>query len=162
MGNWETWTYSVIVCVLSCGILTQIVSESKRKEIMRLICGILLSISLFRPLTRIDFREFLNLSGESWDGAESFVMEGERIAAQAQEDSIRAACETYILNKASALGADVKAYVSLTDAGIPGFVELSGQVEPRIQQQLQTVLTMELGIPKENQKWIWNQESNSS
>ncbi len=162
MARWSGWVYSTIVCAISCGIVSQMVSDSKGKDILRLLCGIILSISLFRPITTVNFREYLDAFRQNWYEADSYIADGQKIAAMEQADSIRAACETYIMNRAKALGTEIKAAVTLTNAGVPVFAEIYGKVEANIQKQLQTVLTTELGIPKENQKWIWNQESNSS
>jgi len=60
------------------------------------------------------------------------------------------------------LGAEITAKVSLDEALTPVFVEIGSENALTIQNELQTILTTDLGIPKENQKWIWNQENNSS
>jgi hypothetical protein len=50
--------------------------------------------------------------------------------------------------------------IFLNEDLLPEFAELTGDVAPQVQAQLQRILTTDLGIPKENQKWIRNQESN--
>ena len=84
------------------------------------------------------------------------------MAAQARMDSIKASCETYILDRAKDLEADIRVDISLDDAGIPVFAELHAEPDSDVQSRMQTIITAELGIPKENQKWIWKQENNSS
>lgn len=162
MVDWTAWSYSVIACALACSIVSQIDSSSKRKEILRLLCGIVLAISILHPFSKINPEDLLQFS--QWDsgGAEAYIAEGKKMAAQARMDSIKTSCETYILNRARDLEADIHAKISLDDAGIPFFAELHGELAPDVQNRLQAIITAELGIPKENQKWIWNQENNSS
>lgn len=160
--DWTAWAYSVIACALACSIVSQIGTSSKRKEILRLLCGIVLAISILYPFTRVNPEDLLQFS--QWDpaGAEAYIAEGEKIAAQARMDSIKASCETYILDRAKDLEADIRVDISLDDEGIPVFAELHGEPDADVQSRLQTIITAELGIPKENQKWIWKQENNSS
>lgn len=160
--DWTAWAYSVIACALACSIVSQIDSGSKRKEILRLLCGIVLGISILYPFTKVNPEDLLQFS--QWDpaGAEAYIAEGEKMAAQARMDSIKASCETYILNRARDLGADIQAEISLNDEGIPVFAELHGEPDSDTQCRMQAIITAELGIPKENQKWIWKQENNSS
>lgn len=160
--DWRVWAYSVITCALSCSIVSQLVSDGKEKDILRLLCGILLAISILCPFTRVNPEELLKLSKWDLTEGEAYIAEGEKMAAQEKMDSIKTACETYILNKARTLGAEIQADISLDEWGIPVFAELQGKADANVRLQLETVLTTDLGIPKESQKWIWNQENNSS
>jgi len=99
---------------------------------------------------------------QNWENADYYIAEGERTAAEAMERCIKDSTETYILNKAKAMGTEIRVQVSLDETGIPAFVEIRGKGEPQAEQELQKILMTDLAIPKENQKWTWNQENNSS
>lgn len=162
MDGWKQYVFSLIICSLSCGIILQIISDPKRKALMHLVCGTVLAVSILRPLSRIDLEDSLRIPVLDQFSADYFLAEGKKTALKAREQNIKGYCEAYILEKAKALDAEITAHVSLDEDLIPIFVEINGVVGPNIQMQLQNILTTDLGIPKENQKWIWNQESNSS
>lgn len=162
MNSWKQYILSIIVCLITCGIVSQIISDTKRKELVNLICGLILSISLLTPLTRLDLEDLWNIPAENWNGAEFYVSEGKKTASAEQAQYIKASCEAYILNKAKLLGADVTVQISLDEKLVPVFAEINGGADPGVQWELQNILMTDLGIPKENQKWIWNPENNSS
>lgn len=162
MGNWKTYLFSIIVCTLSCSILSQLVSNGKRKALMRLITGTAIAVSILYPLSGMSLKDLFTIPLPKKNAAEYYIAEGENTALEAQEKLIKDACETYILDKAKTLGSNIVVEVALNTELIPDFVELRGEVDTDLQLQLEKILTADLGIPKENQKWIWNQESNSS
>ena len=160
MGSWKQYIITLIHWAISCGILSQIVSEIKAKELIRLVCGIIMTILILRPLSRIDLESLLDISLADMTGAEAYVAEGEYAAFEHQERCISFACETYISDKARNLGAEICADISLNEDLLPVSAVIRGEIPQDIQTQLQEMLTMDLGIPKENQQWIWNPEKN--
>lgn len=160
MGSWKQYILTLIIWAFSCGIISQILSETKSKELIRLVCGIIMTILILRPLSGIDLESLLEIPFVDMTGAEAYVAEGEHAAFQQQERCISSACETYILDKARNLGAEICADVSLNEELLPVSAVIRGEVPQDIQTQLQEILTMDLGIPKENQQWIWNPEKN--
>ena len=162
MFSWKQYMLSIVVCSVSCGILSRIVSDTAMKKVMHLICGTILTVSLIAPLSEVDLAEFLQIPTESWNEAEFYISEGKKAGQEVQERCITEACEEYILNKAKVFGADMTVDIALDASMAPYFAEITGAGDAAVQMQLQSILTMDLGIPKENQKWIWNQESSSS
>lgn len=162
MGTWKQYVFSIVVCSLSCGILSQIISDTKRKALIHLISGAVLAISILRPLSRINPEDFRHVPDLDQFSADYYIAEGKQTSLEALERRIKDSCEAYILDKAKELGTEIIADISLNEDLIPVFVEISGEADPNVQTELQKILTTDLGIPKENQKWIWNQESNSS
>ena len=162
MESWKSYLFSLVVCAFICGILSQIISDGKRKELLRLISGTVLAIVLLQPLSGINLEQLLQVPFQNLNAADTYIAEGEQIASEAQERIIEDICEAYILDKAKALGANIMVEISLDHDRIPVFAEMYGAAEADVQLQLQEILTTDLGIPKENQKWIWNQESSSS
>ena len=162
MGSWREYFFSMIVCSLSCGIVSQIISDTKQKELIHLICGMVMTLVIVRPLTGLELESILQFPLQNLDSADWYIAEGEKTASETLERSIKEACETYILDKAKTLGAEIIMHVTLNKELVPVFAEISGDFDSATKVQLQQILTTDLGIPKENQKWIWNQESNSS
>lgn len=162
MDSWKQYVLSIITCAFICGILSQIISDTKRKALMRLVFGTVLAIFLLRPFSDINIENVLERSLLDQTAANLFIAEGEKTAAEAKTEYIKASCEAYILDKAAKLGTEVSAEIFLDHNLMPTFAEIEGALTPDLQMQLQTILTDDLGIPKENQSWIWNQEANSS
>lgn len=152
---------TIILCALSCGIISEITSEIKGKNIIRFVCGILFAMVLLRPLTQINLTEMIQIPEiEDYD-AECFIKEGKTMAAKTQQTYIKEACEAYILDKARILNGDIIAKIKLNEEMIPFSVEILEKGETSIQSQLETILANDLGIPKEHQTWIWNQADNN-
>ena len=162
MISWKQYIFSLIVCVLSCSVISQLISDGKRKRIFRLTCGITLAITLLHPISGITFDELLQFPEADWCDSDYYITAGKKAAFEAREERIKAYSESYILDKAKGLGTEIAAKVTLDENGIPDVAEIRGKGSEDVQIQMQTILTTDLGIPKENQIWIWNQENNSS
>jgi len=154
--------YNILVCILIISILAQIVTSTKQKQLMRLISGIFLAISIFTPLAQINWSSLLSVSSLPAFYAAPYIAEGKKTALETQKTVIKDTCESYILNKAKSLGADIIIELSLNEELLPVFAEIYSETDLSIQIQLQKILTEDLGIPKEHQIWISYQESNSS
>lgn len=162
MYGWKPYLFSVILWAFSTGVIQQILSDSRKKALIRYISGITLGIMLLHPLSRVTWEDFLPDAMPDPESAERYVREGEKTASEALKTVIEERCEAYILDKAKALGTDILARITLNEDCLPVFAEVEGNVPGDIQAQLQEILTRDLGIPKENQTWIWSQENSGS
>ena len=162
MEGWKQEIFSLIACALGCGIISQMIADTKRKALVRVLSGIVLAICILQPLSDINPEDVFTVPEWNPVSADRYILEGEKTASETQAGYIKASCEAYILDRAKTLGTEITAEVSLNQNLIPDFVEIRGESSPDAQMQLQDILTTDLGIPKENQKWIWNLESNSS
>lgn len=162
MGNWKQELYSLVVCAFVCGLICQVPGTGKRKELFRVICGTVLAIYCLQPLSDIRWEDFSRIPLEFRDQADVCIGEGQRLAAKEEKRIIAGACEAYILDKAKELGAEIQIEISLNPEGLPVCAVLGGEADPETQRTLQRILSEDLGIPKENQAWIGNQENSSS
>jgi hypothetical protein len=162
MSSWKQSILTFLVCSLTCGILSQIVSDTGKTKLIQFISGTFLAVTVLSGFARIDPADFHLISAGNRNPADAYIAMGKQAAAEEQKIRITADCEAYILDKAKELGAEVTAKVSLDELLVPVFVEITCESDRNLQPDLQKILTMDLGIPKENQQWIWNQENNSS
>ena len=162
MISWQPYILSILICSLSCGIVSAILSDTKRKNLMHLICGVVMTISVISPLTRVKPEYLLDMSAYNHNAGEFYITEGKNTAIAEQKSRIIACCESYILDKAKALSSEIEVTIHLDEMLVPAFAEIRCQKNEKLQHQLQEILEKDLGIPKENQTWIWNQENNSS
>ena len=161
IGNWEQYIFSLFICSLGCSIAAQMAEDSKKKALLRFVCGVVLVITLFRPLTDLELDDLPVLPSGNWEIADDYIAEGEKTARDEMEKHIKASCETYILDKAKKLGTEITVQVSLDENQVPAYILIQGEVEPEVQKKLQETLVTDLGIPKENQQWTQNQGNNS-
>ena len=163
MSHWDQCLYSILVCTVICGVVVQLVSDTRAKALVRMVCAVAVAISIGSPLSGIDLYKELQFFPQQWDEADAYVREGKRAWQEAGSACIEASCEAYILEKAKALGAEmIEVRITLDESQIPVFAEINGRMDREVQKNLQEILMTDLGIPKEQQTWIWNQESSSS
>lgn len=164
MIAWKGYTISIIVGALFCGIISDLVSDSRRKKLIHLISGTVLTVTVLGPVSRIEIQEFGfdDFMGGHKKIAQDYVAIGEGVAQMEKERYIKEAFAAYICNKASALGADVTAEIYLDEELRPIRAEIIGHSAPELETELAHMLELNLGITKENQVWIWSQEDKSS
>ena len=159
MTAWREYILSIVTVSLGCGIVLQIIPTSGKKELLRIICGVILTVSILRPLSRIRMDDFPEIPQLETKSAEQYLSIGENTAANLKKQYITQACETYILNKAKAFGEEISPVITLDGEYAPVFAEIQGTVDPQVRLDLENVLIFDMGITKENQRWIGNPES---
>lgn len=157
MAQFSRYVLSVISAGLVIGILRELAGKNGSiGGIIRVICGLFLTFTIIAPVSRLDFSSIdLFIREYSLEGAH-YSAQGEADADRTYQAIIKEQTEAYILDKAQSLQVKIQADVTLdeSDVPVPVFVCLSGDVSPYAKQQLEVMLEEELGIAKENQKWI--------
>lgn len=146
---------SVSVVAMLCGIVSGLLHAGGAKEVVRLLCGLVLAFAVVYPLAHADLENF------SWDTlpfaqeASSTASYGEDLARQALAEGIKAECEAYILDKAAAQNASVQVEITISEEEVPLPVAatIRGSVPPQTRDQLASIMETDLGIAKENQRW---------
>lgn len=155
MDSLRQFILSAAAGAFVCGIVTSFFQKSAYKNHVNLLCGLFVTFTLLRPLIGIQIPELPDIK-DFLRQADSAAEEGKRIAASAEKTIISQECETYILDKAEDLNANLTADVTVEERDgelVPVFIALNGDTLPEIQQQLSAVIEADLGIPKENQLW---------
>ena len=88
------------------------------------------------------------------DDAEDAAAMGENLARDSMADIIKEETEAYILDKAADLHAHLRVEVAVGEDNLPAAVTISGEAAPYARRQIQAMIANDLGISKENQKWI--------
>lgn len=154
-----TWLYSYVLRVISCAMIVAIVTglfakSSTAGTLVRIIGGLLLLVSILKPLARPlieNWEDWL----ETFDAEASAAAEqGESFAAETYGAYIKSETEAYILDKARNSGAELSVEVELDAQNVPWAVVLRGTVSPGAKVQLATMIEDTLGIAKERQEWI--------
>ena len=162
MDSWRQYAFSIITCALFFSILENLISGSKHKNAIHLLVGIALAIIVLRPISSVDLENILDIYYMEDLSADVYVDRGEGVARSAQIRYIKESCEAYINNKAEQLGMMVSAEIALDQKYIPSFAEIQVISGAENKSELESIIATDLGITKENQKWILNQEKSSS
>ena len=157
MAGIREYILSVSAAAIICGVVGAL-SQGKTTatQLIKLCSGIFLSLIVISPLADIDLTNFADLTFSHISAAEEAASMGKNLAVDAMTDIIKKRCEAYILDKAKALGAKitVEITVSQDEIPVPQAVVIEGNVSPFAKSQLVSLLCDQLGIPKEDQKWV--------
>ncbi len=153
MDNVKGYLLSIICAALICGILSGLVQSGFARDLLKMICGLCLTLCILRPLSRIRWEEWLDFTVPYEAEARQTAAMGEKMAAGAMSDIIKQRAEAYILDKAASLNAELEIEIILNVEQIPASATLSGKVSPYAKRKLEAFLETDLGITKENQRW---------
>lgn len=153
MESLRQYVISIICAALICSILIGIVPKGTSKELLRMLCGLFLTLTVIQPISRIELDTIFQFYTSFADEAKDAASAGEEMAADAIADSIKGQLETYILNKAEVMNTQISVNVTIGEDYLPISAKLSGKISPYTRRQLETILESDLGITKENQLW---------
>ena len=146
-------TISAIICAVARSLLSE---KTATGQFVRLLTGILMTITIIAPLTKISFNNVTDyLSGVSIE-ADYYVSDGKIIAQEAVCGIINEQTEAYILDKANSMGLDISVEVELDDSNysVPSKVKIIGNISPYAKEVIGMYIEEKLGIAKEYQQWI--------
>ena len=150
----KEYLLSVTAAALICGIVSSLAGRnSSTSKLVKLLCGLFLASAVLKPLVDVridniyDFADGVALNGDI------AVSQGEKMASEEMKRIIKQKTETYILDKANALGLDIAVVVTLEDY-TPTTVTITGDVSPYAKADLCASIAQELDIPPEEQIWI--------
>lgn len=151
------YVLSVSAAAVLCGIICGLCGEkSLSGPVVRLICGLILTLAVLRPVIHIRLEDLMY----NWDSLRNDsvlkAQEGVDYANQAMGQLIKEKTAAYILDKAGQYDAAIEVEVQVTDdtIPIPDQVTVTGHISPYVKEQLQDYIESDLGIPRENQRWI--------
>ena len=156
MEHIREYLLSVTAAALVCGMIRSLAGEKGSiGGLVRLLCGIFLSLTVIRPLADIRLQEFSFFADEILDDARSAAEEGTDYAYSAMARHIKESCEAYILDKALLYDAHITAEVEIGgETPVPVGCTIRGELSPYARQQLSRMLEDEIGIGEEDQHWI--------
>lgn len=144
---------TLTAAAILCGIVTALVREGLPRSAVRVVCGILLSVTALSPLRQLKLPDLSSISRDFRQEGEAAAAMGAELAREQRLEGISEALEAYILDKAASMDAELEAKVWLDGQGNPEKVVLAGCIPPAVRRELEEIITQELGIAKENQLW---------
>ena len=153
MEGLREYLLRLLWAALVCGILNRMAKGSGCAPVIRLLCGVFLTVVLVQPLCGLSFEEPLRWTEDLNALGAEIVAQGSREAQAQKEAIIKARLEAYIVEKADQVGASVSADITLDGDGLPQAVTVTGALSPAAKRQLRQVMTEALGIPEVRQQW---------
>lgn len=155
MGGIRGYLVSVVSVCMLCVPAGVLVKKESMQKIVRLLSGVLVLLVVLRPLLHIDMED---VSKKLEEVCREYSFDTGQLKTDTQNQMaayIKEATQTYIEEKAAALGALVKAEVTLSEEEypVPVGARLTGTVTPEQLGELRKILETELNIPKEQQEW---------
>lgn len=153
MEGLREYLLRLLWAAMVCGILNRMVKSNGYAPVIRLLCGVFLTVVLVQPLCGLSFEEPLRWTEDLNALGAEIVEQGSREAQAQKEAIIKARLEAYIVEKADQAGASISADITLDDDGLPRAVTVTGALSPAAKRQLRQVMTEALGIPEVRQQW---------
>ena len=154
MGSLREYVIRIVAAALLCGIVIRLTQHSTSGKIVRLLCGVFMTIVLIQPLASTNVSLWESILPDITQEAEAVTAEGAAAAEDIRREYIKQRVEAYILSRAKTMEADIQANVSLDEDCIPVSVSIAGRISPLSRSRLSQMIASELGIPKERQEWI--------
>lgn len=141
--------------IVSAIVLRLLEGKGGEGAMGRLLVGIFMTLTVISPFAELRFSDFSSFLPDVSTDAKAAVAAGGLSAKKALAEGISARLEAYILDKAAAMDVALTVEVELTEDAIPvpKAVRLHGNISPYAKSRLQSILSDELGIQKENQLW---------
>lgn len=152
MSALREYIISVITVAFLGGLLCDLLKEGTGKEVVRLLYGLSLTLTVICPFTDIRMGDVTKQAAPLLVEGRIASSDGEKMAERAMSDIIKRETEAYIQNKAADYHTDLAVEIVLENA-VPVSVIMKGSVSPYAKAQLEMMLEEELNISKENQQW---------
>jgi hypothetical protein len=148
----KDYLLTVTAAALVCGIVTGLAGKSSISKLLKLLCGLFLAATVIKPAVDVRIENIYDFTENLAADSEKAVSQGEYVASEEMKRIIKQKTETYILDKAKALGAEITVEVVLEDY-IPASVTIMGNISPYAKSNLSAIIGQELDIPPEEQIW---------
>lgn len=154
----RNWILGLGGAAVFCAVMTEICPKGQVKTVVKMLCGMVMSLALISPLLSLDMSSYsLNLAKYRTMG-ESIAAEGQEAGNAWSRTIIEEECRAYILDKAALLGAVAgDASVSLKWSGEGFWYPVECEIQGQYHQGLSSAIESGLGIGAESQKWSGNE-----
>ena len=147
MDGFGAYIVSITAASLISGLLCGILESGFGKELVKLLCGLFLTVAAIRPFLDASFPDISDYLQIYAEEAAYIAGIGEEMAVDAVCDIIKQETEAYILDRAADLHTTISVDVTVEEK-IPVAAKLRGSISPYAKVQLEGLLEKDLGITK--------------
>ena len=154
MSALPRYILSVVCGAILCSAIGLLLDgKSAVSGVMKMVLGMIMTLIILKPILQIegiDLEAYL----QSFPEDRKFAVEdGVAYAKQTRTEFIKGELESYIIEKAVSLDADVAVEVLLNDEDMPVGVKFIGNIAPYLKGQLEEYLQQNFTIQKECIIW---------
>lgn len=159
MAEWlSSWITSIICAAAFCAVSISLTPKGRMQKAVKLICGIVMILSVIKPVSNIDFSEYSRLMTKYNDNAAEFIDNANNYEDKLNRLYIQDECAAYILDKAEKSGAELNSVAVNAEWSTEGYwypvsAEISYKCSDEQKHRLEMAIEAELGITKERQAW---------
>lgn len=157
MSGVSGYLIKIVSAAVLCGILNYVTrGKGALSSMLKMISGIFIAVTVLSPLINIRFDHQIDAFNKYFETGMLYSGDGAAIATEQKSEFIKSATQTYILDKAVSLGAELEVEVILGDGEDDPYeaVLLRGKISPYAKEQLSLIIAKDLGISEEAQQWI--------
>ncbi len=145
----------VTAAALLCALVKKLPLQASLGSAVGLLAAVFMALSVVAPWVQLRLNEDTFSVGDIRDRAQQIASEGEKAATMELRSIISGRVGTYILDKATSLGACLEVEVTLSDdmPVQPVAVKIKGDVSPYAKAVLQEYIQDYFGISTEAQTW---------
>ena len=147
------YVITLTCAAMICGVLPAFLPEGSAGKLVKLCCGVFLTVTALSPLVGWKLPDSLFTETDFRALGEAVAEHGREQAESERAAVIKEALEAYILDKAQQLGADIHVEIMLDEDDMPERVYLRGSGSAEALARLTEEMETQLGIPKERQQW---------
>ena len=147
-----------IVCVAAISsVLYHLFSpQSIFHKLVMMISGLYMAFTIISPILNVKFNLNMFSLDDFYQMADVYCENGDQMAISQNNEIIKIMTESYVLEKARSLNADLTVDVSVDNNGNRVFqsITLKGNISPYAKELLSETMECDLGISREDQIWI--------
>lgn len=154
----RSWIISITVSAMIIALAEGMMPSGTVKKIGKLTGGLVLMLGILQPIVRMDYEELFQAA----NGLSEITLEEQAKQQEGNEEMMKSIIEdelsAYVLDKAQSLGISCRVSVHCVagegGVSVPEKAEVRGCLSREERQQMEQVLSKDLGILKEKQTYI--------
>lgn len=155
----QTLVYSAVFCFLALTLTP----EGSGKKAVGIACAAAMMIAAISPVVSIDLSDYSKTLTEYKLKAEEYTESGKTESENLNRLYIQDKCQAYILDKAKEMGADISEVTVTAEWSTDGFwypvsCEIRYGCTEQQRAELEALISAQLGISKDEQKWCKTNE----
>ena len=153
MDALKEYVFILIISALICSILLSAFPVGIMRSLLKFIFSVFFTITSISPLINYKIPDWSEISNTYLDSGRHAVDFGKNMAEEEQSRLIKAGLTSYILDRAANMGYEITADFKINHQGVPSSVLLEGDIPLSVRKKITDIITKDLGIPEEDQKW---------
>ena len=150
------WIRALVGAAVFCALAAALCPEGRPKRVLRAACGVVMAAALLSPVAALDTEALPKAMARYSEAARRQAESAAESADRLNRTIIEGECETYILDKAAALGLEVREAAVTARWSDEGFWypwECRLSTGEGDMSGLSRLIEAELGIPEARQRW---------